>query len=127
MNHYVIQCIKGYALISIILILFAGYAYRINSKRTSADPLRKDIHPAAVILTILWPVVFSAWIFILILRIALYGISLSLFAIGLVVIRKPFILIWLGKLITKIGNKLLQANLLLIRVFFPQLKAQIEK
>lgn len=122
MNHYVLHCLEGYTLISFILLVFAGYAYHVNSKRTADDPLRKGNHPVALILTPLWPFVITVWLFIFILRTVLYGISLSLFAIGLVIIRKPFILIWLGKAVTKIGNKLLQANMLLIRIFLPQLK-----
>lgn len=108
---------------SFIFMGFAGYVYRVNAKRTPDDPLKKDFHYAAIFFTPIWPFAVAAWILIFILRTALYCVALILFAIGLVVVRKPFILIWLHKIATKIGNKLLQANMLLIRVFFPQLKS----
>jgi len=108
---------------SIIFLIFAGYVYRVNAKRAPDDPLKKDFHYAAVFLTPIWPFAIVAWILLFILRAALYCTALFLFAIGLVVVRKPFILIWLNKIATKTGNKLLQANMLLIRVFFPQLKS----
>ena len=121
------RCFLGYMLISLLLWAFAGYAYLVNSRRKAGDPLKKDLHPAAVILTPFWPIVVTVSIFIFVLRTALYGISLSLFAIGLILIRKPFFLIWLGKAVTKIGNRLLQANMLLIRFFLPQFKTHMEK
>jgi hypothetical protein len=41
-----------------------------------------------------------------------------LFTIAVLVIRKPFLLIWLDKIATKVGNKLLEANTILIQAFF---------
>jgi len=122
--NFAVYCIKVYIVISLIFLGFTGYAYRVNSKRKPDDPLKKDFHFAATFLTPIWPFAVVAWILIFILRAALYCIALFLFAVGLVVIRKPFILIWLNKIATKIGNKLLEANTLLIRVFFPQLKTE---
>jgi hypothetical protein len=40
---------------------------------------------------------------------------LVLFTIGLMAIRKPFLFVWLDKIATKIGNKLLDANTFLIK------------
>jgi hypothetical protein len=120
----IVKCIKSYILISLILWGFAGYVYRVNSKRAVDDPLKKDFHPAAVFLTPLWPFLAIIWVLTFILRAVFYGIILILFTIGLVIIRKPFILIWLIKLANKVGNKLLQANMLLIRVLFPQQKTE---
>jgi len=47
-----------------------------------------------------------------------YGLFLILFAIALVVVRKPFVLQWLDRVFTGIGNKLLWANTFLIKVVF---------
>ena len=120
----IVYCVKSYILISLILWGFAGYVYRVNSKRTSGDSLKKDFHPAAVFLTPIWPLLAMLWVVIFILRAAFYMIMLILFTIGLVIIRKPFILIWLTRVATKVGTKLLQANMLLIRLLFPQQKPQ---
>jgi len=121
--NLVFNCIKAYFYVSLFFMVSTGIAYRVNSKRKPDDPLKKDFHFAAFFLTPTWPFAVVAWISIFILRTAIYCIALFLFAVGLVVIRKPFILIWLNKVATKIGNKLLQANTLLIRIFFPQLKS----
>ena len=120
----VFNCIKGYFLISVILWGCTGLVYRVNSKLKPDDPSRKDMHPAAIFLTPLWPVyiVFGAIIFIL--RATLYVFGLILFTIGLVFIRKPFILIWLSKIASKLGNKLMKINMFLFRMVFPQQKPQ---
>jgi len=108
--------------LSLIFFGFAGYTYRVNSKRTADDSTKKDYHPAAIFLTPLWPVFLFASISLFILRAMAYSIFLVLFTIGLVVFRKPFILTWLSKIALKIGDKLLQANTLLVRLFLPQWK-----
>ena len=118
----IVNCVKGYILISLILWGCTGYVYRVNSKRTPVDPLKKDFQPAAVFLTPIWPFLAVLCFFIFILRAVFYTILLILFTIGLVVVRKPFIIIWLTKLATKVGNKLLEVNTLLIRLSFPQQK-----
>ena len=100
------------------VIACAGYAYYVNSKRPDDDPKKRNYHPVAVILA---PITVPLFIFIslsiFIMRVLTYGIFLILFTIALLVIRKPFLLVWLRKTATNIGSALLEANMLLIKLF----------
>jgi hypothetical protein len=107
---------RGYILLSLILWAFAGYAHRINADRSADDPEKRDYHPAAVFLApITWPLFLFGWLSLFVIRAFLYGVFLFLFTIALVVIRKPFLLIWLEKVARKVGGMLLKANTFLIR------------
>ena len=104
-----------------MLLIFAcaGYAYRINARRTDDDPKKRDFHPGAIFLApFTWPFFLLAFIFIFVLRALVYGLFLILFTIALVAIRKSFLFIWLDSIATYIGNKLLEANTRLIRIAF---------
>lgn len=110
---------NGLLLLMGILFLCAWYAYRVNARRPEDDPKKREFHPRAIILApFTWPLFLMAFITIFIVKAILYGIFLILFTIALLVIRKPFLLIWLDKIATMIGNKLLGANTFLIRVVF---------
>ena len=110
---------NGAFLLSVVLFAFAGYAYRVNAKRPSDDPLKRDFHPLAIFLApITWPFFLLAFTALLIVKAILYGIFLILFTIALLGFRKPFLLVWLEKIATKVGNKLLEANTFLIKVVF---------
>jgi hypothetical protein len=106
-------------------ILCAGYAYRVNAKLPADDPKRKNYHPAAIFLApITWPLFALGRLSLLVIKALLYGIFLILFTIFLIVfqdISKP---IWLEKMFLKIGNKLLEANTLLIKLLFPKVSEQ---
>ena len=65
-----------------------------------------------------WLLFLFASITIFLLRVLVYVVFLVLFTIALLVIRKPFLLIWLDKIATKIGNKLLGVNTFLIKIIF---------
>jgi hypothetical protein len=118
-------CITGYILLSLVLWAFAGYAHRVNSKRAVDDPEKKEFHPAAVYLVpFTWFFILLAYVFILVARAILFGVFLVLFTIALVAFRKPFILNWLKKFATKIGNKLLEANTILAWMLFPRQNPQ---
>jgi len=100
------------------VIACAGYAYYVNSKRPDDDPKKRNYHPVAVILapiTVPLLIFFSLSIFIM--RVLTYGVFLILFTVALLVIRKPFLLVWLRKTATTIGDALLEANTLLIKLF----------
>ena len=113
---------KGSLWIMLFLFGCAGYAYRVNSKRPAEDPKKKNFHRAAIFLApITVPIFIFTWITLFAIRALLYGVFLLLFTVGLVVIRKPFLFIWLGKMAAKVGTMLLEANTLLIRLFLPQL------
>jgi energy-converting hydrogenase Eha subunit G len=112
-----IACCQNYFLFSLVIWAIAGYTYHVNSQRAAEDPKKKEYHPAAVFLApITWPLFVLGFISIFILKAFLYGIFLVVFTIAIVVIRKPFLIVWLKKIITAIGNKLLEANTLLIRL-----------
>jgi len=121
-----INCIGSYFLISLIVWGCAGYVYRVNSKRTSDDPLKKNYHPYAIRLVPIWPILVLGWLVYQVFFAFLYGLFLILFTVALVAIRKPFLFIWLDKIMTWIGNKILKANTLLIKIFAPQWKPQTE-
>ena len=121
LQGYIPFCCPGYILLSLILWAFAGYAYRVNANRAADDPQKKDFHPAAVhFVPLTWPalIVFSLLLFVL--RAFFYCIFLFLSLLAIIVIRKPFIFVWLDKIATYIGNKLLAANTLLIKLALGQ-------
>jgi len=106
-------------LLMLLIFACAGYAYRINARRTDDDPKKRDFHPGAIFLApFTWPFFLLAFIFIFVLRALVYGLFLILFTIALVAIRKSFLFIWLDSIATYIGNKLLEANTRLIRIAF---------
>ena len=107
---------------SISLILFAcvEYVYRANARRAADDPLRRDYHPAAVSLFFIWPLWILVSTLLFILKALAYGVFLILFTVALVFARKPFIFIWLDRMATAIGTRLLRANMLIVRLFLPQ-------
>jgi len=95
----------------------AGYAYYVNSKRSDDDPKKRNYHPLAIIfapITLPLFIIFSISIFIL--RVLTYGVFLFLLIVALLLIRKPFLLVWLRKTATTIGDALLEANTLLFRL-----------
>lgn len=108
-----------FLLITIFLFVCAGYAYRANARLAADDPKKRDYAPSAIALAIFtWPFLIFASLILRILRVLVYGLFLILFAIALVVIRKPFLLRWLDRIFTGIGNKLLLANTFLIKIAF---------
>ena len=120
MTLFAFYCIIGYFLISLIIILCAGYMYRVNSQRSADDPEKRDYSIGAVMISpITWPLFILASVFIFVLKALAYGVLLVLFTVLLVTFRKPFIFKWLEKVANKIGTISLKANTFLIRLFFP--------
>ena len=114
----VLNCCFSYALLSFIFWVFAGYAYVVNAKRPADDPDKKEFRFGAIFLApITWPLLLICTVLLFIIKALLYGVFLVLFTIALVVIRKPFLLIWLEKIATYVGTKLLDANTQLIDLF----------
>jgi len=117
-DNFVEVC-KGLLLLMAILFLCAGYAYRVNAQRPADDPKKRNYRVGAIILApFTWLLFLLASVTIFILRVFVYTAFLVLFTIAFIALRKPFLLIWLDKIATKIGNKLLEANTLLIRIAF---------
>jgi hypothetical protein len=114
-----IKCILGLWLFATVC---AGYAYYVNSRRSDGDPQKKSYPPAAILFApITLPFFFVLYVFFFILRVLAYGLFFIVFVIAVVAFRKPFLLAWLHKTATAIGNRLLEANTLLIRLFISPL------
>jgi hypothetical protein len=112
------NCCFSYFLLFLVIWGFAGYAYLVNSKRPDDDPDKKDFQFEAIFLApITWPLFLVFYVLLFIIKALLYGVFLVLFTIALLVIRKPFFLVWLKKIALKVGNKLLVANTELIDLF----------
>ena len=102
----------------LLVIICAIVAYYVNSKRPDDDPKKKNYHPLAILLApIPFPLFAVFYISIFILRVITYGVFMVLFIAAMIFLRKPFILEWLKKNATTIGDRLLEANTLLIRLF----------
>jgi hypothetical protein len=104
--------------VTLIVTICTTVAYSVNSRRAEDDPKRRNYHPLAILLApITFPVFAVFYISIFTLRVITYGVFMVLFIIAMLIIRKPFILEWLKKNATIIGDLLLEANTLLIRIF----------
>lgn len=108
-----------FIVLTIFMIGCAVHAYRANARLPLDDPKKREFHIGAVFLApVTWLLFLLASVTIFILRAVSYILFLMLFTIAVLVIRKPFLLIWLDKIATKVGNKLLEANTILIQAFF---------
>ena len=117
--NYSNQLCFGGLLITLIFYVCAGYAYRVNARLAADDPKKRDIPLSAVLLgPIIWPVLLLGVVSIFLIKALLYSIFLVLFAIALLVIRKPFLIIWLKRSAAWIGDRLLGANILLMKMIF---------
>ena len=113
---YVRNCLLA---LTIFMIGCAVYAYRVNSRLPQDDPKKREFYFGAIFLApITWIFFLFASITIFILRVIFYILFLILFTIAVLAFRKPFLFVWLDKIATKIGNKLLEANTFLIKAAF---------
>ena len=123
MTYFAGNCIKGYFLLSLIIVLCTGYVHRVNSKYPADDPQKRDYPFTAVLLSLFaWPLFILASISLFILKAIAYGVFLIIFTVVMIFFRKPILFKWLDKIATKIGTMFLKANTYLIRAFFPPLK-----
>ena len=103
----------------LFFLVSAGHAYRVNARLADDNPKKRNYSILSIFLApVTWPIFLFIYIFILILKVLAYGLFLVLFAIALIVVRKPLIFIWLDRVFTGIGNKLLWANTFLIKMVF---------
>ena len=106
---------NGFLIFLGFLLICASYAYRVNASRQNDDPQKRDFHFMAVFLSpITWPFLGLGYLLFSITTAVIYLFCLVLAILGLLVIRKPFLLTWLKK----IGDRLLEANTLLIKMLF---------
>jgi hypothetical protein len=116
--YYLDELCKGILLLMAAVTICAVYAYYINSRRAADDPKKKNYHPLAIAFApITFPIVLILSVSLYILRVLTYGVFLASFIVVLIFIRKPFILAALQKAATAVGDRLLEANTMIIRIF----------
>lgn len=97
----------------------AGYAYLVNARRPADDPKKREYSLGAIFLSpFLWPFLLVGGFAVLVIRVVSYLVLLVLFMIAIIAIRKPFLFIWLDKIGTWVGGRLLDANTFLIKASF---------
>jgi hypothetical protein len=122
MLFYDLNCLKnlciGMLLISVFVVACAAQAYAVNSQRSQDDPEKKDYRLGAVFVAIFtWPVLVPAVLSLFLLRGLLYGVFFVVFTVLLIVMPRDLPEpTWLEVKITKIGEKLLEANTYLINL-----------
>jgi hypothetical protein len=109
------KCVIG---VILLLILCASYAYYVDSKRSKEDPKKKNFHPLAILFApVTFPILLVLSIGLFLLRVLVYGTFAILLILALILVRKPFILEVLQKIAIRIGDRLMEANTLLVRFF----------
>lgn len=122
--YYLDSICKGALAIVFIIILCVTYTFVANLYRDAKDPKKRDYHPLAIILAPLsLPLFLTLGIIVFVLRAVLFAGFISVFALLLIAVRKPFLFEWWHKFATKIGDPLLKLNTYLIRAAFGQWNA----
>lgn len=110
-----LKCLIG---IYLFITLCAFIAYYVDSRRSEDDPKRKNYHPLAIIFApVTFPIFLVLFIFLFLLRVLVYGVFTILFILMLILVRKPFILEPMQKIAIRIGDRLMEANTILVRFF----------
>jgi hypothetical protein len=107
-----------------IFFLAVGFtAYQANSRRPAKDPKKRFYHPFAVLLApFIFLVLAPSAIVLLFLAVILYGSFILVFALMLVALRRPFVIIWWMRFSTFFGEPLLRIGTYLIMLPFKLLK-----
>ena len=126
LNYFNDLCL-GFLLFTLILYACVGSAYRLNAKRVADDPKKLEI-PLGVVLfaPLTRPLLLIGVISLFIIKALLYSVFLVLFTVALLVIRKPFLITWLKETAAWIGDRLLQANIFLIKIAFGDLSTKTQ-
>ena len=102
-------------------LICAAYAYFVNIRRSDLGPEKKDFLLAAVFLAPFTFIPFLVlYILLLLARILLYviyGLGLVFAVLIFVIFHRWFFYAWLHRILKYVGDKLLEANTLLIRLF----------
>jgi hypothetical protein len=102
----------------LIITFCALIAYYVDSRRAEDDPKKKNHHPLAIVFApMTFPFFLVLFIFLFLLRVLVYGVFTILFILMLIIVRKPFILEPIQKTAIRIGDRLMEANTMLIRFF----------
>lgn len=117
LSGYSGYCCPGYILFSLFLWGITVFAYRANANLAADDPRKKEFRFSAVLWApITFPFLVLGIISLYAIKAFFYGLFLVALTILLVVFRKPESPIWLEKLMTKIGNFILETNTQLIQL-----------
>ncbi|HMB24029.1 MAG: hypothetical protein ACM33V_14460 [Chloroflexota bacterium] len=105
---------------ALVTMACAAYAYSVNAQRTDDDPQKRDFHPLAILLApITLPFFTVVAIGTFVVEAVLFAAILVLFLAALIFSREPVILRWVRKKALAIGNRLLELNTALIRLWKP--------
>lgn len=117
--YYIEYLCIGMLIVSLLLGVCVVYAYSVNSQRTEDDLEKKNYELGAIIFSFLtWPLFLIAFISIFLIRALSYGFFLILFTIFLIIMpREASEPTWLEKTAAKLGETLLEANTMLIKLF----------
>ena len=117
--YYVEYLCIGMLMVSLLLTACAVYAYSVNSQRSGDVSEKTNYQLGAIIFTFFtWPLFLIAFISLFLIRAVSYGFFLILFTIFLIIIpRESSEPTWLEKTAAKIGERLLEVNTLLIKLF----------
>jgi len=105
-----LYCIGGCAIIQIILILSALYAYQVNARKAPGDPKKRVYSPYAPWLAPLTPLLWLGRLIVLVPWCIPFGIFLVLFPLLLLVFRPLSPNDPLKRFILKLGNGILKVN-----------------
>ena len=110
-----LKCFVG---IYLFITHCAFMAYYVDSRRSEDDPKKKNHHPLAIVFApVTFPIFLVLFIFLFLLRVLVYGIFAILFILMLILVRKPLILEPMQKFAIRIGDRLMEANTMLVRFF----------
>lgn len=104
-----LQCLFSvYFLLSLILWVFAGYAYFVNSRRQKNDPLKQNIHPVAILLApVTWPFFLILAISLTLIKLLLRGfLGFYLFGLQILLRSTEYFLSLVIKILQKVLNLL---------------------
>jgi hypothetical protein len=109
----------GMLFVSLLVAVCAFYAYAVNSQRSDDDPQKRSFKFVALLaVPFTWPLFLLAFASLFLIRALAYGFFLILFTISLILIpRKSSEPTLLEKVAASIGERLLEANALLLRLF----------
>ena len=110
-----LKCLIG---IYLFITLCAFIAHYVDSRRSEDDPKKKNYHPLAIVFApVTFPIFLVLFIFLFLFRVLVYGVFTILFILMLILVRKPFILEAMQKIAIRIGDRLMEANTMLVRFF----------
>ena len=123
--HEIVYFIVG---LMLVMMACAGYAYHVNARRAEDDPKKREYHPIGILFApILLPLLVLSSVTLFLLRVLIYGVSIVLFVLALLLIRKSFLFAAMHKLIMRIGEPLLQVNTFLVRTMLRSLSYQQDR